>query len=338
MIEQRPAYYDDFACLASACPDSCCHEWEVDIDDLSAALYRSLPGKLGDALRAALRDEDGSTYMTIKDSRCPMWREDGLCRIQCELGHDALSKTCREYPRLRHDYGDFQELGLELSCPAAAELILRSPKQVLLSAPLPGDVPGDYDGDCMAILLRSRETLLHFWESADYSVPQMLAVTFLYALDVQSEIDGGEVSSFCPEGLLQRAASLARPGDICGIFARFGQLEILTDRWRTRLVPANMPCWRPEMRNFVRYGILRYYLQAVSDYDLLCRVKWLIVSALLLAYMDGDFLQNAQLFSKEIENNRDTMDTLWDDAYTCPAFSDLGLLGLLLEANPVIIK
>lgn len=338
MIEKRPAYYDDFACLAGACPDSCCHEWEVDIDPSSAERYRSLPGSLGDTLRAVLREEDGSTYMTIKDGRCPMWRKDGLCQIQCELGHDGLSKTCREYPRLRHDYGDFRELGLELSCPAAAELILRSPKQALLTAFLPADAPGDYDEECMETLLRSRETLLDFWETSHYSIPQMLAITYLYALEVQSEIDGGEASSFRPEQLLQRAASLSQCGDIHGIFRRFLRLEILTDRWYKRLVPAKAPCWRPEMKKFVRYGILRYYLQAVSDYDLLCRVKWLVVSALLLAYMEGDFLQNAQLFSKEIENDRDNMDALWDDAYTCPAFSDLGLLGLLLADTPVIIK
>ncbi len=338
MIERKPAYYDNFACMAAACPDSCCHEWEVDIDAPTAKLYRNLPGQLGNALRAVLRDEDGSTYMTIADGRCPMWRKDGLCEIQCQLGHDALSKTCREYPRISHDYGDFRELGLELSCPAAAELILHSPKQALLTIPHPADTPGDYDEECMTTLLRSRETLLRFWEESAYPLPHMLAVTLLYSYDVQSEIDGGEETAFCPDALLQRAADLAKSGDIEGIFARFRSLEILTSRWESRLTPTATPCWRPETKNFVRYGLLRYYLQAVSDYDLLCRVKWLVVSALLLAYMEGDFLQNAQLFSKEIENSRDNMDALWDAAYTCPAFSDLGLLGLLLEGDPVIIQ
>ncbi len=338
MIERKPAYFDDFTCLAGTCPESCCHEWEVDIDDTSAELYRTLPGPLGDALRAVLRDEDGSTYMTIQDGRCPMWRNDGLCEIQCQLGHDGLSKTCREYPRISHDYGDFRELGLELSCPAAAALILRSDKQALLTIPRPADIPEDYDEECMETLLRSRKTLLQFWETSDYSIPQMLAITYLYALNVQAEIDGGEASAFCTEQLLQRGAALAQPGDIHSVFHRFLQLEILTDRWRARLVPEKAACWHPETKNFVRYGLLRYYLQAVSDYDLLCRVKWLVVSALLLSYMEGDFLQNAQLFSKEIENSRDNMDTLWDDAYTCPAFSDLGLLGLLLADAPVIMK
>ena len=29
----KPSYYDSFRCLASACPDSCCKEWDVDVDE-----------------------------------------------------------------------------------------------------------------------------------------------------------------------------------------------------------------------------------------------------------------------------------------------------------------
>ena len=115
-----PEYYHNFRCIASACPDSCCKEWAVDIDDSAAALYRSLPGSLGDALRSVLKDTEDGTMMTIQNGRCPMWRQDGLCRIQAELGHDALCQVCREFPRIRHNYGDFTEYGLELlprSCP-----------------------------------------------------------------------------------------------------------------------------------------------------------------------------------------------------------------------------
>ena len=124
MIIRKSSYFDTFRCIASACPDSCCKEWAVQVDDASAAYYRSLPGPLGDRLRQVLAEEDGCTVMTIQDGRCPMWRQDGLCRIQAELGEPALCDTCRDFPRLRHDYGDFIEYGLELSCPEAARLIL----------------------------------------------------------------------------------------------------------------------------------------------------------------------------------------------------------------------
>ena len=102
-----PTYYHQFRCLASACPDSCCKEWEVDIDPDTAAQYLQLSGPLGDRLRQVLRQTDDGACMTIENGRCPMWRQDGLCEIQSQLGHDALCKTCREYPRIQHDFGDF---------------------------------------------------------------------------------------------------------------------------------------------------------------------------------------------------------------------------------------
>ena len=331
MIQRVPEYYQKFTCIASACPDSCCHQWEVDIDPATAALYYELPGALGDSLRHKMRKEDGTIYLTISDSRCPMWRQDGLCEIQCQLGHDALSKTCREFPRICHDYGDFIEQGLELSCPAAAKLILSPENQAILTATLPDGAPGDYDKEAMDILLQSRETLLSFWEEAPYPLPQMLAITLLYAHEVQSWLDGGEAAVFDPEGLLQAANKLSLSGDIVPILTFFRDLEILTPQWETRLNHPNPAPWPAEMPQFVRYALLRYYLQAVSDYDLICRVKWIIISCLLLRNLGGDFIETAQLFSKEIENSADNMDALWDGAYTSPAFTDRSLLGLLTE-------
>ena len=104
----------------------------MEIDDASARFYRTLPGTLGDRLREVMRTADGKTSMSIIDGRCPMWRSDGLCRIQAELGESALCETCRMFPRLTHDYGDFAELGLELSCPEAAKLILNAPLAPLM--------------------------------------------------------------------------------------------------------------------------------------------------------------------------------------------------------------
>ena len=51
MLLFKPDYYDRFCCAAGKCPDSCCKEWEVEIDDASARFYRALPGELGDRLR-----------------------------------------------------------------------------------------------------------------------------------------------------------------------------------------------------------------------------------------------------------------------------------------------
>ena len=302
----------------------------MDIDPETAEFYRNLPGALGDSLRQKMRQEDGAIYLTISHRRCPMWRQDGLCEIQCQLGHEHLSHTCREFPRLCHDYGDFIERGLELSCPAAAKLILSEEGQEIISISRPDGAPGDYDREAMDILLCSRDTLLAYWEECSAPLPHMLAITLLYSHEVQAQIDGGEAAVFDPDALLRRGKELALPGDMSGIVAFFKGLDILTPRWKARLNAPTPAAWPREIKYFVRYALLRHYLQAVSDYDLICRVKWIIISCLLLQHLGGDFIQTAQLFSKEIENSTDNMEAIFDGAYTAPAFTDRTLLGLLL--------
>lgn len=324
-----PAYYHSFQCLAGACPDSCCKEWTVDVDEQSADYYRQLPGALGDRLRQMLTDTPGGTVMTIENGRCPMWRDDGLCRIQAELGHDALCKTCREFPRLNHDYGDFVELGLELSCPEAARLILSSEGGMLVQTQ-PGGAEPDYEPEIMDILKASRRAARDFLRSTD-NIPQALAALLLYGHDVQAAIDEGCPLEHSPEDCLTELEYYPHADDLAGILDFFLGLEILTPQWKSRLKnPAADFFWKPEMRNLAIYLIDRYWLQAISDYDLLCRIKFIVISCLLLAVLGGDLIQTAQLFSKEIENDPDNVEKILDEAYTSPALTDANILGLLL--------
>ena len=163
-----PSYYPAFRCIASACPDSCCKEWAVDVDDTAAAFYRSLEGPLGDRLRQVMEDTEDGTVMTIENGRCPMWRQDGLCRIQAELGHDALCQVCQQFPRLRHDFGNFVELGLELSCPEAARLILSQDHTFSVEEISGGEAP-DYDQELMSILQESRAAATAFLDASPLS-------------------------------------------------------------------------------------------------------------------------------------------------------------------------
>ena len=325
-----PEYYRNFQCIASACPDSCCKEWEVDVDDTAAALYRSLPGTLGDALRAVLRDTEDGTMMTIQDGRCPMWREDGLCRIQAELGHEALCQVCREFPRLHHDYGDFVEYGLELSCPEAARLILTQ-SHTLTAEDIPGDELPDYDTEAMAILLESRKTILEFLDDTELPINHTLIVLLLYAHEVQSWLDGGSPASIDVAGSIELAKQHATTGNWDAVLDVFRNLEILTPLWHSRLsTPAHSNHWHGGYLSLIKYFIGRYWLQAVSDYDLICRVKLTVTAALVIYHLGDDFIETAQLFSKEIENDPDNLEALLDGMYTSPALTDIQLLSLLL--------
>ncbi len=333
----KPGFYESFRCLASACPDSCCKEWDVQVDEEAAAYYRSLPGALGDRLRQVLRTEDGETVMTIEDGRCPMWRLDGLCRIQAELGEDALCKTCREFPRLTHDYGDFIEYGLELSCPEAARIILNAPReeQALVSQEIPGTPESDYDEEAMAVLLETRETMLEILLDPSRSLGESLALGLLYGYQAQGELDGGEALPFAPETALEALQAMAQPGDPEGMLAFFLELEILTEEWRERLKNPDPAPWEERYRAMAVYFVQRYWLQAVSDYDLVGRVKLMVIACLLVKTLGGDLEQTAQLFSKEIENDADNVEAILDGAYAHPAFTDDKLLGMLLGMDVI---
>lgn len=324
-------YYSQFRCIASQCPDSCCKEWEVEVDDAAAAYYRSLPGDLGDRLRQVLRDDpEWGTVMTIENGRCPMWRDDGLCRIQAALGHDALCKTCREFPRLHHDYGNFAELGLELSCPEAARLILTSPAEPYVIRETDGGEMSEYDESDMSVLLETRRAALSLLSDHRYTVPQALILMYFQALHAQTLLDGAEPPEFVPEQILQTAAQIGRGGDYEEITAFFRDLEILTPQWAQRLSAPSSPApWTDGFRNLARYFVERYWLQAVSDLDILSRAKFALIACLFIRHLGGDLIATAQLFSKEIENSDENLDALLDAAYTSPAFTDDKLLGLL---------
>ena len=323
-----PTYYHKFQCLADACPDSCCKEWTVDVDAESAQRYRQLDGALGDQLRQVLKDTPDGTILTIKDGRCPMWRNDGLCRIQAELGHDALCKTCQEFPRLTHDYGNFIELGLELSCPEAARLILSSPGGLLIQVQT-GGVEPEYDQDIMNILRQSRNEALRFLRNAK-NIPQALATVLLYAHNVQTAIDLGDSLCFAPQDCLFEMSERCSSGDWHDFFAFFRTLEILTPQWNQRLETAPTKIsWSEPLRNLACYMFERYWLQAISDYDLICRVKLAIAACVLVGALGGNTIETAQLFSKEIENNPDNIEAILEATYTSSCLADTNLLALL---------
>ena len=332
MLLRYPAYFESFRCIASACPDSCCKEWEVLVDEHTAAGYWAMQGPLGDDLRRFLyQDAEGDWYLRVTDGRCPMWRADGLCRIQAACGHDSLCETCREFPRLTHDYGDFVERGLELSCPEAARIIFENPEMSWVEQECPGGEAGEYDPADMDLLLETRAQMLTLLADRSRPVGESLALALLYGYHSQNLLDGGE-GDWDPEEALNFARGLAKPAQASMLPEFYLTLEILTDAWRQRLEnPMEDTAWDDRLRILAAYGVQRYWLQAVSDFDLVGRVKMVIAACLLVRHLGGDLEQTAQLYAKEIENNADNVDAILEGAYSSPALTDEKLIGMLLE-------
>ena len=206
--------YDAFSCIASACPDSCCTLWDVEVDEDSADFYENLAGALGEDLRKNLTHSDDGIYFTVSEGRCPMWRSDGLCRIHSELGEDALCATCRTFPRLTHDYGSFAELQLEMSCPEAARLLLNFDWDTVTEHIPGGDAP-EYDEAEMELLLSSRDEALHIANS--FAPRDALRLLLLFGYHTQSALSGVPIGPFDIEKALATAGQF-RESDLSGLF------------------------------------------------------------------------------------------------------------------------
>ena len=146
-----------------------------------------------------------------------------------------------------------------------------------------------------------------------------------------SELDGEDALPFDPDAAMDSAASFAKTGDIRLFAEFFRSLEILTPGWTDLLQQAAHSRLQEGCIPLACYFIQRYWLQAVSDYDLACRVKFMVISCLMVNALPGSFQENAQLFSKEIENNTENVEAILDAAYSNGAFTDDKLLGLLLK-------
>ena len=120
--------YKQFKCDGSKCNSLCCKGWAISIDNETFEKYRQL-----DLEKFFKYSEEAKRNIFIMkpDGSCPMLDDDGLCKIQKQHGEDFLSDTCQYYPRLVKKFGNlFCERMLTLSCPVAADLILRQKKPI----------------------------------------------------------------------------------------------------------------------------------------------------------------------------------------------------------------
>lgn len=118
----KPDYYDEFACIADKCPDTCCAGWQIMIDEDSLEKYERVKGSFGERLEREIDWEEGAFCQ--KRGRCCFLNEKNLCDIYGNLGEEALCETCTKYPRHVEEFEDLREYSLSLSCPVAARMML----------------------------------------------------------------------------------------------------------------------------------------------------------------------------------------------------------------------
>lgn len=355
MLHVYPPFYKDFHCTASACPDNCCVGWEVVVDDAAAGFYNRLPGPLGDALRQSMTiDGDGDRIIAMTGGHCPFWTEDHLCRLELELGPEAPCATCRKFPRLTQDYGVFTEYGLSLACPEAARRILTQPGPWILETQgEPGNPQeAEYDWESLLELASARKTLLELLWRQDLTAREALALCLAMGSRFQAAFHGQTPEPWQEAEILSQFRA-SPTGDFCPLLRLHRGLEILTPQWQDLLDEALATPLTPcrfaaadaqsdlELRNLGTYYLLRYWFQAVSDFDPLLKLQKLSAAWAVTRYLEavhwaktGTLSQTYrirlhQLYSKEVEHDGENEATLEEACLSNPAFSLESLRNLI---------
>ena len=107
-----PDYYKDFKCIASRCKYNCCIGWEIDIDDDTAAFYKTVGGDIGKRLCENIANEGTEHFILGENERCPFLNKNNLCDIIIELGEEHICTICQKHPRFEMSCPDVLKQGL----------------------------------------------------------------------------------------------------------------------------------------------------------------------------------------------------------------------------------
>lgn len=126
MKEIKPDFYDEFKCTADKCPQTCCQEWKIAVDEVTYSRWkkRIISDKKNCRLSDFTNIKDGSRVIKLdENNKCPFLSKDGLCSIVLKYGDDILSETCDIFPRQIHEFDDRTEYSLVTCCPAVVDML-----------------------------------------------------------------------------------------------------------------------------------------------------------------------------------------------------------------------
>ena len=305
-----PSYYGKFKCIADKCKHSCCVGWEIDIDEESLERYKRIEGEFGERIRKNISfNAEAPHFITDNNEKCPFLNECGLCDMITELGEDSLCEICAVHPRFRNFFSDRIEIGLGLSCEAAAEIVLsETEKTSLVEIEGSDDLEEEPDGDEKEFFAE-RDRILEVIQ--DRSIP-----VFRRLIKV-CEMLGASLESVSAETVARLFPSLEYMNEDFGI-------RLFYVFMRNDAVDVNEE-WELPLEQLAVYFIMRHTADGLYGGDLPERVAFsaLCVEAVYRVAVDrmreegiGFFealCDTARVFSSEIEYSTENVDTLIDN-------------------------
>ncbi|MBQ6929345.1 MAG: flagellin lysine-N-methylase [Oscillospiraceae bacterium] len=303
-----PDYYEQFKCIADKCRHSCCIGWEIDIDADTLDYYNSIGGEFGERLKANIAADGETAHFCLKeDERCPLLNEKGLCDIIINLGTEALCQICDDHPRYRNFYSDREEIGVGMSCEAAAVLILSQQKKTQLVTLFDADeVLWDEESEFLKIRQKLWDLLQNRKKTVDSRTEDVLA--------------------YC--GITERKKT---PQQWVQIYRR---LERLDNVWDTvldsienaenALLELKEDVLQTAFEQLLHYFTYRHLADSLDDGRFAARVQFAVQSYRMIKWaaalhfnrygsIDIETLAEiARIYSAEIEYSTDNIDALLD--------------------------
>ena len=192
-----PEYFKDFKCIASECEDTCCAGWGIVIDDETYLKYQKVDGEFGDRLKSEIVHDAGENIFVLKGNDCPFLNESKLCDIYNELGEEGLCYTCRQYPRYLEEFGSLREMGISLSCPEAARIILRDSKKATFELSENNEEVSTYNDINARLyieLMQCRKIVFDILQDRSIKLNYRAAIILSFAKEIQDKIDENEMA------------------------------------------------------------------------------------------------------------------------------------------------
>lgn len=137
----QPDYYSEFICAASACTDTCCKGWGIEVDPETLEKWKETPCTVQDTYHShgcrlsehVTETEYGSQDVKYRISmnerqECPLLTKDGLCSVVLNHGDGAIPKICQDYPRQSNEYEAMQQKSLSVRCASVLDILWKKKK------------------------------------------------------------------------------------------------------------------------------------------------------------------------------------------------------------------
>lgn len=387
------SFYKEFSCIGGICEDSCCENWEIDLDDESVKLYKRQKGEFGKRLKDNMRVKD--KQFTLNGTRCPFLNDQNLCDIFTEMGEECLCQTCTNFPRHIEEFENLKEVSLTISCPEACRIMLRQKNSLTFECREGKDEEyglkpmkplsfikrlkeNKLDEPLFDALFEVREQFFSVLQNRNMPVRERAYRVLSVMSEMQENIEQKNYQSLTKD-LKQKLDAVVMPefdfdtandklknrqAFIKQILNMYDGLEIIKPEWTKNLLmsiekiqelsikdyhelryefEAYYKEFEYEFEHLLVYYIFNYFLGAAYDGDALTKVKFAVLSYMVIWELDfvtwlindkkfgyDNQVVNAHAYSKEVEHSYNNFESLQLILSAHPLLSVEELLGGLI--------